>query len=294
MPHAPAASCRCAIAGILCVFTCTRKRIACVVGEPLPAVDVALHPIEVDEQDRRVELPDVGHRQDCRDAMDELTLLDWKRRVFELYAEVRADRRSASAPGSAGATSATSCSARTRSRRSRPDARARSPACRYFDYDPALRVLGDGRAGRARAARDRDLGRATPYSFTRFARRAVRARRRGAVARPLLARRLRRRRVPPVRRRDERRRDVRRRPLPARHGQGRRPRRATTAGSCSTSTSPTTRRARTTRAGSARSRRPGTGSRRSLCGGERGQSSRRRNAVCSARERRAISIGNAV
>ena len=50
--------------------------------------------------------------------------------------------------------------------------------------------------------------------------------------------------------------DLRRRPLSARHGQGRRPRPATTAGSCSTSTSPTTPPAPTTRPGRARWRRP--------------------------------------
>ena len=83
---------------------------------------------------------------------------------------------------------------------------------------------------------------------------------RRARARAVLARRLRRRALPAVPRRDRRQRDVRRRPLPARHGQGRRPRHCTTGGSCSTSTSPTTRRARTTRGGRARSRRPRTGS----------------------------------
>ena len=46
----------------------------------------------------------------------------------------------------------------------------------------------------------------------------------GPVTRPVLARRLRRRHLCVVRRRDERARDLRRVPLPARHGQGLRPR----------------------------------------------------------------------
>ena len=69
--------------------------------------------------------------------MDELTLLDWKRRVFALYAEVRAGQPRA---------------AWERWRAVRDDlfrSHAQSPlldrasfdGLPYFDYDPALRVL---------------------------------------------------------------------------------------------------------------------------------------------------------
>ena len=72
---------------------------------------------------------------------------------------------------------------------------------------------------------------------------------------------LRRRPVPAVPRRDERPRDLWRRPLPARRREERRPRRRRRRGApCgSTSTSPTSRRAPSTRAGPVRSRRRRTG-----------------------------------
>ena len=53
---------------------------------------------------------------------------------------------------------------------------------------------------------------------------SLHARRQRAAREPVLARRVRRRALPAARRRDERGRDLRRRPLPARHGEGLRPR----------------------------------------------------------------------
>ena len=139
-----------------------------------------------------------------------------------------------------------------------PPTRSRRSRLPYFDYDPALRVLAAVEPAEREHARDRHVRRAAVLVHALRAC-AVRRSEERADARPVLARRLRRRHLPLVRRRDERHRDLRRVPLPARHGQGLRPRRARTGSSCSTSTSPTTRRARTTRAGSARSRRRGTG-----------------------------------
>ena len=66
---------------------------------------------------------------------EELELLDWKRRVFELYAEVRAADDPERA-GVAGAPSGTSCSATIPSR-----PRPAIPGSTYFPYDPELRVL---------------------------------------------------------------------------------------------------------------------------------------------------------
>ena len=160
--------------------------------------------------------------------------------------------------GSVGARFATSFSARTSQSPLPAERRHDFPGLPLYPYDPALRVLGDGRAGGARAARDRDVGRAAVLVH------AVRAgpvrARWPADARPLLARRLRRRGLPPVRRRDQR----HARPTapaatcstPSKEPTSAR----RTAASCSTSTSPTTRRAPTTRAGSARWRRPATAS----------------------------------
>jgi uncharacterized protein len=99
---------------------------------------------------------------------DELALLDWKRRVFELYAEVR---RSADAPGAWH---------RWRAERdelfaSHPqspltaEARASFEGLPYFDYDPALRVTGAVEPA-PRERRDIATSGEEPYSFSRFAR----------------------------------------------------------------------------------------------------------------------------
>jgi uncharacterized protein (DUF1684 family) len=96
----------------------------------------------------------------------ELTLLDWKRRIFELYSEVRAEpdaergwrhwrdvrdelfRSHPQTPIPAGTT---------------------FQNLPYFDYDPSLRVLGTVDPSE-RLTREIATSGDAPYSFTRFAR----------------------------------------------------------------------------------------------------------------------------
>jgi uncharacterized protein (DUF1684 family) len=98
--------------------------------------------------------------------VDELTLLDWKRRIFELYAEIRADRDPDHAWQRWRAT-------RDELFRSHPQtpipARTSFERLSYFDYDPALRVLGTVEPA-PRETRDIATSGEEPYSFTRFAR----------------------------------------------------------------------------------------------------------------------------
>jgi uncharacterized protein (DUF1684 family) len=100
--------------------------------------------------------------------VDELDLLDWKRRVFALYAEVRA----AADPEAAWR--------RWRDVRDElfaahpqsplpPELRARFTGLPYFDYDPALRVLAEVEPA-PRDRREIATSGEHPYSFTRFAR----------------------------------------------------------------------------------------------------------------------------
>ena len=99
--------------------------------------------------------------------MDELELLDWKRRVFELYAEVRA---------SADPERAWRHWRETRDELFRshpqsplpPDARAAFTGLPYFDYDPELRVLAQVEPAE-RLQREIATSGEHPYSFTRFA-----------------------------------------------------------------------------------------------------------------------------
>jgi uncharacterized protein (DUF1684 family) len=100
--------------------------------------------------------------------VDELTLLDWKRRILELYGEIRSN------PDPEGAWR------RWRDVRNElfrshpqtplpPEARETFDGVPYFDYDPALRVLGvvePAEHERREIATSGDH----PYSFTRFAR----------------------------------------------------------------------------------------------------------------------------
>ncbi len=167
----------------------------------------------------------------------------------------RPTRRS---PGGGGGECATSSTGRTRSRRFRLDG---APASRASTTFPTIPRAGArrGRAGRgaaARARRQRRLeGAVHPLRPG-----ALRARRNGPRARAVLAGGLRRRRLPAVRGRDERARDLRRAAATC----STRSRAPTSANStvvcCSTSTSPTTRPARTTIAGPAPWRRRRTGS----------------------------------
>ena len=100
--------------------------------------------------------------------MDELDLLDWKRRVFALYAEVRA----AGDPEAAWR--------RWRDVRDElfathpqtplpPETRARFDGLPYFDYDPALRVLAEVEEAPHERRAIATSGE-HPYSFTRFGR----------------------------------------------------------------------------------------------------------------------------
>jgi uncharacterized protein (DUF1684 family) len=94
--------------------------------------------------------------------MEELELLDWKRRIFELYAEIRAEPQ----PERAWQQWR---DVREELFRSHPQTPSRAAQLRYFDYDPALRV--HGRVEEAEHER-REIATSgeEPYAFTRFAR----------------------------------------------------------------------------------------------------------------------------
>ena len=98
--------------------------------------------------------------------MNELTLLDWKRRIFELYSQVRAERDPERAWGHWREV-------RDELFRSHPQtpvpAGTNFEHVPYFDYDPALRVLGTV-DGAERVEREIATSGEHPYSFTRFAR----------------------------------------------------------------------------------------------------------------------------
>ena len=94
--------------------------------------------------------------------MEELELLDWKRRIFGLYAEIRAEPQ----PERAWRHW---CDVREELFRSHPQTPAADAQLRYFDYDPALRVLGTVEPAE-RERRDIATSGEEPYSFTRFAR----------------------------------------------------------------------------------------------------------------------------
>jgi uncharacterized protein (DUF1684 family) len=102
--------------------------------------------------------------------MDELDLLDWKRRVFELYADVRRDDD----PRAAWRRWRDVRDELFRSHPQSPLPQAERPrfeGLSYFDYDPALRVLADVEPAppeRREIATSGD----ERYAFTRFARAA--------------------------------------------------------------------------------------------------------------------------
>jgi len=99
--------------------------------------------------------------------LDELTLLDWKRRVFDLYALVRAD------PDPPGAWRNWR---ETRDELFRshpqspipPDRRSSFAGLPFFDYDPAFRVLATV-APAEPALREIATSGEQPYTFRRFA-----------------------------------------------------------------------------------------------------------------------------
>jgi uncharacterized protein (DUF1684 family) len=94
--------------------------------------------------------------------VDELELLDWKRRVFELYAEIRADPQ----PERAWRHWR---DVREELFRSHPQSPSRTARPRYFDYDEALRVHGTVEPA-DRERREIATSGEEPYAFTRFAR----------------------------------------------------------------------------------------------------------------------------
>ena len=100
--------------------------------------------------------------------MDELDLLDWKRRVFALYAEVRASSDHERAWRLWRDT-------RNELLRSHPQSpltaaeRESFAGLPYFDYDPALRVVAEVEPA-PHEQRDIATSGEQPYSFTRFAR----------------------------------------------------------------------------------------------------------------------------
>jgi uncharacterized protein len=94
--------------------------------------------------------------------MEELELLDWKRRIFGLYAEIRAEPQ----PERAWQRWR---DVREELFRSHPQTPAVDAQLRYFDYDPALRVHGTVEPAE-RERREIATSGDAPYSFTRFAR----------------------------------------------------------------------------------------------------------------------------
>jgi len=103
--------------------------------------------------------------------VDELDLLDWKRRIFGLYAEIRAStdpraawRRWRDVRDDLFATHPQSPLP--------PETRARFAGVPYFDYDPELRVLARVEHA-SRERREIATSGELPYSFTRVARAKV-------------------------------------------------------------------------------------------------------------------------
>jgi uncharacterized protein (DUF1684 family) len=94
--------------------------------------------------------------------VDELELLDWKRRIFGLYAEIRADPE----PKRAWEHWR---DVREQLFRSHPQTPNPDAQPHYFDYDPAFRVHGSIEAA-DREQREIATSGERPYSFTRFAR----------------------------------------------------------------------------------------------------------------------------
>jgi hypothetical protein len=77
-----------------------------------------------------------------RTAADVLSLLDWKRSIFELYAEIRSSTDTEIAWRRWRAVREQLFHAHPQSPLSEPR-RNEFGGCRYFEYDPAARVLGD-------------------------------------------------------------------------------------------------------------------------------------------------------
>jgi uncharacterized protein (DUF1684 family) len=100
--------------------------------------------------------------------MDELDLLDWKRRVFEAYAAVRESPDPADAWR--GWRELRDDLFRTHPQSPLEEAqRVAFPGLPYFDYDPAFRVLAQVEPAE-RERREIATSGEEPYLFTRFAR----------------------------------------------------------------------------------------------------------------------------
>jgi uncharacterized protein len=103
-----------------------------------------------------------------RAMLDEFTLLDWKRRVFDLYAAVRADPE----PEGAWHRWRAARDELFRTHPQSPVQPAERPAFAglpYFDYDPAFRVLATVEAAEP-VLREIATSGERPYAFRRFAR----------------------------------------------------------------------------------------------------------------------------
>jgi uncharacterized protein (DUF1684 family) len=100
--------------------------------------------------------------------VDELTLLDWKRTVFELYAAVRADAEPARAWRHWRDVRDELFRAHPQSPLP-PARRATFEGLPYYDYDPALRVLGAVEPAEPERREIATSGE-HPYAFTRFGR----------------------------------------------------------------------------------------------------------------------------
>jgi hypothetical protein len=100
--------------------------------------------------------------------LEEFTLLDWKRRIFDLYASIRTDPEPEHAWQRWRAT-------RDELFRSHPQSpvppeqRTSFAGLRYFDYDPALRVLAIAEPAEP-VLREIATSGERPYAFRRFAR----------------------------------------------------------------------------------------------------------------------------
>jgi uncharacterized protein (DUF1684 family) len=99
-------------------------------------------------------------------SLAELELLDWKRRVFELYASIRADPDHERARRAWRSTR--DLLFRSHPQSPLPAARRESfEALPYFAYDPSQRVLADVISAE-RETREIATSGEAPYSFTRF------------------------------------------------------------------------------------------------------------------------------
>jgi uncharacterized protein (DUF1684 family) len=110
--------------------------------------------------------PDAARRTAEITADEALTLADWRRSIFELYGDVRAS-------ADAEVAWRTWCDERERLMRTHPQSpvseqrRGEFRGCRYFEYDPAARVIAKVSTA---TAEHREIVTSTgvSYSFTRF------------------------------------------------------------------------------------------------------------------------------